>query len=73
MVDIKAETKTTYTLSKNDVKELIIAKLGCSPTASIEFKCRGGDDGYGGWAKMDLDSVKVVSTVRSLPFSDPYP
>lgn len=75
MIQGTVETKKTYELSKKEVEQLILGALGLkgSPGASVYFNCRGGDDGYGGYDPITLESVQVVSTVREMLNPVPYP
>lgn len=64
MLNATVETTTTYSLSVKDIEDIILKEAGLErgPNIRIDYSISGGDDGYGGWNPMRLDSVKLTVT-----------
>lgn len=66
MLNATVETTTTYSLSVKDIEYIILKEAGLErgPNVRIEYSISGGDDGYGRWDQMKLNSVKLTVTKK---------
>jgi hypothetical protein len=64
MLNATVETTVTYNVSAKDIEEMILKEAGVerSKDVRIEYSISGGEDGYGGWNPMKLDSIKLTVT-----------